>query len=581
MNSFKWGFKYIKADLFMEIMALLLLLICTVLQVVNPLIVGKIIDEVINKGQSEKLLNYLLIMFLVTFAKTVFRVIYQMLFELAGQNALYRLRQDMYRKLHELDFDYYNHTKVGDIMARMTGDTDAIRHFLSWVWNTILENILWFVSALIVMSSINVPLTVLMLIVVPVIYYLTSRMSKESFPAFFEIRESFSRLNSMVEENISGNRVVKAFTREAHEIDKFNQVNDDYMEKNMASAKISAKYLPWLDFYSGILSVLTLLFGGYFVMKGSMTIGDMVAFNGYLWLLNNPLRMSGWLINDVQRYMASTIKIRDLLERESVLTEISETEVTNFTGDIKFEDVSFHFSDDETNNVLDHISFEVKAGQKVGILGQTGSGKSTLVNMISRFYDPSEGKVYVSGKNVKEWPLRLVRDKVSMVMQDVFLFSNTIQENIAFSNPEMSFNKIEQVARIADAKSFIERMPEGYETIVGERGVGLSGGQKQRISLARALAKEPAVLILDDTTSAVDMTTESKIQQALEESTHDMTTFIIAHRISSVKSADLILVMEKGHIVEQGNHEQLLENKGLYWTIYQKQLGLSEAEVTN
>lgn len=576
MIHFKWIWQYVKVYLVHEFIATVLLFISALLLIVNPLIAGKIVDVVIYRGKEENLVRYLLLMIGVTLLRTVIRYIYQNMFEQVGQNVLFDLRKDMYHKLHTLDFDYFNHTRVGDIMARMTGDTDAIRHFVSWASYSIAESVLWFFVAMAVMFSINVPLTFIMLLVTPAIFILTRHMSDESYPKFFDIRESFSKLNSMVEENISGNRVVKAFSREQYEIEKFNRVNQDYMEKNMASAKVSGKYLPSLEFLAGLLSVLTLLFGGLFVIRGQMSIGDLVAFNSYLWMLNNPLRMSGWLINDTQRFLASCIKIRELLSQRSSLNAVQETETQRLTGNIVFENVSFHFSDDPDTNILENISFSVKAGQTIGILGQTGAGKTTLVNLIARFYDPTAGIIKIGGKDLRDWPIKIVREQVSMVMQDVFLFSNTIEENIAFSDPEMPIGKIRYMAEIADASHFIERMPEGYETFVGERGVGLSGGQKQRISLARALAKEPAVLILDDTTSAVDMETESKIQKKLDRVTNDTTTFIIAHRISSVREADLILLMEKGRIVEQGTHDSLIEQKGQYAAIYRKQLGLDE-----
>lgn len=290
------------------------------------------------------------------------------------------------------------------------------------------------------------------------------------------------------------------------------------------------------------------------------------------------MRMSGWLINDVQRFNASCVKIRQMLgTAPKILLEDKQLQ-ERIKGDVKFENVSFHFSDDPTHTVLHDISFTAHVGQTVGILGETGAGKTTLVNLIARFYDPTAGVVEIDQQNAKTYPIRKLRESIAMVMQDVFLFSDTISDNIAFGNPQAPDNFIRKMANIADADSFISKMPEGYETIVGERGVGLSGGQKQRISLARALVKDPSILILDDTTSAVDMETETKIQKELTQLTEKKTTFIIAHRISSVRDADLILMMEKGHVVEQGTHEELVALKGKYYEVYQKQLGLSGGE---
>lgn len=557
------------------ILAILFLLINAALIVVNPYLGGMVIDDVINQQQTHLLIPLLLIMIATTVIRTIVRYAYQLLFERVGQNTLYHLREDLYHKLQELDFDFFNHTRVGDIMARMTGDTDAIRHFVSWVTYNIAECFLWFFSAVVVMSFIDWKLMLALVAVTPIIFLLTNQMSKKAHPLFFEIRESFSRLNSMVEENIGGNRVVKAFARENYEIDKFKAYNQDFKTRNMASAEVSRTYLPWLDGLAGSLNVIALVLGGIFVINGDMTLGDLVAFNGYLWMLNNPMRMSGWLINDVQRFSAACIKIRQMLAQESKIPVHEKKALEPIKGFVEFKHVSFHFSDDPDQNVLEDVSFKIGPGQTLGILGETGSGKTTLVNLVGRFYDPTEGEVLIDGKNAKEYPVRQMRENISMVMQDVFLFSNTISDNIAFGNPLADENFIRQMAVVADADTFISRMPQGYETIVGERGVGLSGGQKQRISLARALAKDPSILILDDTTSAVDMETESKIQQELTKLTGEKTTFIIAHRISSVREADQILMMEKGRVIEQGTHEELVAKKGRYFEVYQKQLGLT------
>lgn len=578
MNNYQWIWQYSKKYQFRIILALIFVLLNAILIIINPLISGKIVDEVIDNHQIKLLVPLLLLMIGITLIRTIIRYSYQILFERISQNSLFELRNDLYQKLQVLDFDFFNHTRVGDIMARMTGDTDAIRHFLAWVTYNTLECILWFISAVIVMSTINLPLTIGLLIVTPFIFILTQRMSKQAHPLFFEIRESFARLNSMVEENIGGNRVVKAFAREKFEIEKFNQHNEDYKQRNMAAAKVSGTYLPLLDGLAGSLNLLTLFFGGLLVINHQMTLGDLVAFNGYLWMLNQPMRMSGWLINDFQRFSAACIKIREMLNAESTIPVTEPTDSIELKGDIVFKNVSFQFADDPQTNVLENISFEVHPGQTIGVLGETGSGKTTLINLISRFYDATAGEILIDGQKIQNYPVRQLREHIAIVMQDIFLFSNTIEENIAFGNPYIDEHVIQQVAEIADAHHFISSMPDGYETIIGERGVGLSGGQKQRISLARALAKNPSILILDDTTSAVDMETESKIQRDIAKLTQNMTTFIIAHRISSVRNANLILMMSKGRVAEQGTHAELLAKKGLYYEVYQKQLGLSSGK---
>lgn len=579
MNNYQWIWQFIRPKKKRLIGAMVLLVLNAGLILINPLLTGVLIDQVINKHETKLLVPILLVMIVVTILRTAIRYVYQLMYEQTGQDAVFDLRQKLYEKLQELDFDFFNHTRVGDIMARMTGDTDAIRHCISWVQYQVLECVIWFVCAVSVMAVINWKLMLSLVAVTPLIFIFTSIMAKKARPKFLDIRESFSRLNSMVEENIGGNRVVKAFTREDFEIKKFNEHNADYKKQNMESAKISQTYLPWLDFFASVLTVITIVFGGALVIQGKMTLGQLVSFNGYLWMLNQPMRMSGWLINDVQRFQASCVKIRQMLGTKPQISLEDRALESRIRGDVTFDHVSFHFSDDSKHMVLEDINFSAKVGQTVGILGETGAGKTTLVNLIARFYDPTSGTVEIDEKNAKTYPIRKLRESISMVMQDVFLFSDTIADNLAFGNPDADRAFLQSMAQVADADAFIGTMPEGYDTIVGERGVGLSGGQKQRISLARALVKDPAILILDDTTSAVDMETETKIQNALNDLTHEKTTFVIAHRISSVRDADLILMMEHGRVVEQGTHEELVAKHGMYYDVYQKQLGLSGGEI--
>ncbi|EDP7785659.1 ABC transporter ATP-binding protein [Listeria monocytogenes] len=578
MESMKWIWQYVRKYRLLMIGVFILIFIASGISIIYPLLGGKVIDDVVYQNKTNLLIPLLLIMIISTIIRTICRYTYQIMCERIGQNSLFRIREDLYKKLQSLDFDFFNNTRVGDIMARMTGDTDAIRHFVSWVSYNILENVFLFSFAIIIMATIDWKLTLALVILAPLIAILTMKMSSKAQPVFYEIRESFSRLNSMVEENISGNRVVKAFAREDFEMKKFHEHNEDFKKRNLDSADVSRTYLPVLDSLAGMLVVITLIFGGYLVIKGQMTLGDLVAFNGFLWMLNGPMRMSGWLINDVQRFIASSFKIQDMMATDAKIPIHAEKPAPSLQGHVEFKNVSFHFEDDPNTDVLKNISLKASPGQTIAILGETGAGKSTLVNLICRFYDPTSGEILIDGVDARKWHVRELRNHIATVMQDIFLFSDTIEGNIAFGAPDATMEDVRRMARIADADHFIETMPESYDTIVGERGVGLSGGQKQRISLARALLKNPSILILDDTTSAVDMETEVKIQGELKKITENTTTFIIAHRISSVKEADEILILNHGEIIERGTHSSLLAEKGYYFDIYNKQLG-TEANV--
>ena len=571
MESLKWIIGYLKYHIPKYSIALILVLITSLLSMINPFLAGDIVDRVLNGNEKNILIPILIIMLVVVVIKGILTYTYQMIFERVSQDILLNIRKDLYSKLLKLDFDYYNNTKTGDIMARMTGDTDALRHFIAWVVYNILSNLSVFIFAIISMAIVSLPLTLFMLAICPIIAIITIKMGVQISPTFYNIREAYSRLNSVTQENISGNRVVKAFSREDYEIEKFNKENLNYKEKNMYTTKIICKYMPVLEYLSSFLSIIMILVGGILVINKSMTLGDLVIFNGLLWALNNPMRMAGYLINDTERFIASSIKIRELLNTESnIKNSKAPVKSERIHGDILFDNVSFNYGD---TAALKNVSFEAKCGQTIGIIGPTGAGKSTLVNLICRFYDATEGEVLIDYTPIKNIDIKQLRSSIGMAMQDIFLFSDTIEGNIAYGNPSVSLDKVKDIAKLSEAHGFISEMPEGYDTIIGERGVGLSGGQRQRISLARALITNPSILILDDTTSAVDMETEFKIQKEVNLNNPNRTNFIIAHRISSVKSADLILVLDNGRIIESGTHDSLVNNKGYYYEVYKTQFG--------
>lgn len=571
MTPMKWFWGFLRKYRFKLLLGLIMTTIISVLAIVNPYVSGLIVDDVIQGGQLELLTKLVVILLLVTAVRGVLRFFYQVIFEICSQGVLYDMRDSVYRRLLTEDFSFYSKKKTGDLMSRQTGDMDAIRHFVAYIIYAVYENLLLFCFALFMIFTVNVKLALCMLVVLPFTALTTYRQSKAVRPTFQRIRDRFSSLNAFVQENVSGNRVVKAFAKEDFEIEKFNKENDAYMDAQLASSKIWMKYLPIFEVLSYVLNVVLLLYGGWMVIQGEMTIGNLVTVNGYLWMLNAPLRMAGWWVNDIHRFITSVEKIYTTYVEEPVvkMPPVPKNR-KHMDGNVEFKDVSYTADDED---IVKNISFSVKKGQTVGILGSTGAGKSTIMNLLCRFVDATSGEVLVDGINVKDWNLYDLRDNIGMAMQDIFLFSDTIEGNIAYGRPDCSFEEIRQAAIMADANHFIKKMPDGYDTIVGERGVGLSGGQKQRISLARALLKKPSILILDDTTSAVDMETESYIQDQLKKLDGQCTIFVIAYRISSIKDADQILVMDNGRIIERGTHQELLAHKGYYASAFYHQYG--------
>ncbi|MEF2906102.1 MAG: ABC transporter ATP-binding protein [Lachnospiraceae bacterium] len=571
MGYIRWFLSFLKKYRVRMIVGLILVFITSLLVLINPQISGMIVDEVIEGQHYEKLGILLLIMIGVTLVRSLLRFTFLMCFESSSQGLVYDMREEAYRKLMKEDFNFFNKNRTGDLMSRQTGDMDAVRHMVSHVIYFSFENILVFLMALVMIFSVNVKMALCMLIVLPFTLAVTLSQRRHIKPVFDRVRDCFSSLNAFAQETIAGNRVVKAFAKEDYELEKFDRENDGYRDAQLNAASIWMKYIPMFEVLSQCLTIILMIMGGFMVIDGEMTIGNMVTVNGYLWMLNSPLRQAGWIINDLQRFLTAIEKIYKVYTTEPDIKQPEHVvEKRKLKGSVTFDHVNYYTNDD---TVLKDISFHVEPGQTVGIIGATGSGKSSLINLICRFYDVNQGRVLVDDIDVRNLNLQTLRGNIGIAMQDVFLFSDTIEGNIAYGNPDCTFEQVQAAAKIANADEFIREMPEGYDTIIGERGVGLSGGQKQRISLARAILKDPSIIILDDTTSAIDMETESLIQNELKKISDERTVFIIAHRISSIIHADQILVLDNGRLVERGTHEQLLAKKGYYSTVFHHQYG--------
>lgn len=540
-------------------------------QIVDQFLTGE--DALYNLEYHRDILIRLIIMMIgFTFLRTVLTYFTCMGYEKVSQAAMFRLRNTLFEKIEHQDMVFYDTYRTGDLMTRLTGDLDAVRHMIAWVVRMVIEAFSLVIATSIYFLVMDWKLALCLLAIAPVIFGIIILFKNKVAPMHRSLREKLAMMNTTAQENIAGNRVVKAFAREDYEIAKFDERNRDYAETNKKTAYVWLHYFPYVETMANLMPVVLLLVGGIFLIKDQITMGQYVAFAGLNWAIANPMRQLGNIMNEFQRFSAASSKVMELYFSEPAIVDdkkaIESTE--RFEGRVEFRNVSFSYGSKE---VLSDISFTILPGQTVAIMGETGCGKTTLIQLIPRFYDCNSGSVLVDGTDVRKIKLSTLRKNIGMATQDVLLFSDTIDGNIAYGDSSMSEEAVRSFAKSAAADEFIDKMPEGYDTIVGERGVGLSGGQKQRISLARALAIRPSILILDDTTSAVDLETEKYIQQSLENLDFTCTKIIIAQRISSTKNADQILVLQDGRITECGTHAELLAKKGYYYEVAKLQNG--------
>ncbi|MCX8024189.1 MAG: ABC transporter ATP-binding protein/permease [Thermanaerothrix sp.] len=497
-----------------------------------------------------------------------------------SQAVAFDLRNELYAKIQRLSFSYHDRQQTGQLMVRATDDVEKLRLFLGQGLLQLVGAIILLAGTLILLFSTNPGLALTTLWILPVALILFAVFSRISRPMFTRVQQRLSELNTILQENLAGIKVIKAFVREREEQAKFRAAADRLMNQQIAIARLFTFLFPFAFLIANLGQATILYAGGQRIIQGLLTLGEWQEFSLYLVFLFLPIAQFGFIINQFSMASASAVRIFEILDAQSEVVEKPNAIVLPpIQGHVKFENVSFrYFGSGEP--VLKNVSFEVQPGQTVALLGATGSGKTTIINLIPRFYDPTEGRILIDGYDIRDVTLHSLRSQIGIVLQETTLFSGTIRENIAFGKPDATMDEIIAAAKAAAAHDFIMAFPQGYDTLVGERGTTLSGGQKQRIALARALLLNPRILILDEATSNVDVATEAQIQAALQELMKGRTSFVIAQRISTVMNADLILVLEKGQIVAQGRHEDLLEESEIYAEIYSSQLLDDETQFT-
>ncbi|MBQ3140471.1 MAG: ABC transporter ATP-binding protein [Clostridia bacterium] len=580
MFELKWVFKNLKGTMGRYITSLILMALIASSVFVVPSISKYVVNNIVIgvedpvTGELVRRVDMLIPMLLLWLGAVLLvrglHLLRVYCCETSTQNMVRTIRLKLFSSLQEQEGEFYDRNSAGDIMTRLTGDLDLVRHTAAWIVPQIINTVVVLTTAMIFYFTISWQVTLCLMAVVPVIFWVSNMFRTKMRPLHMRNRERLSDLNGIAQENISANKVVRAFAREEYEKEKFGKANSDFLNANLETNKTWLSIWPIMEFLSQFLTVIVLVVGGIMAIRGRLSIGDLSALMSLVWAIANSVRNIGTLFNDFQRFFPSADKIIEIYYARPAIVSREDAVVPEgrLKGEVVFENVSLKLRD---KTIVSDISFCLPAGKTLGIVGETGSGKTTLINLLARFYDATEGRVTVDGIDVRNYNLQALRRNIGVTTQDVFLFSDTIEGNVAFGRPDLPMDKVYDYAKRAAADEFITAMPEGYDTIIGERGVGLSGGQRQRIALARALAVEPSILILDDTTSAVDMKTERYIWEQLQQLPFECTKIVVAQRISTVAAADMILVMQEGRITQCGTHEQLVSQPGFYREVYELQ----------
>lgn len=544
------------------VMVFALQLIVILTRLIVPIITETIVNDVITAGNltilpplCAALLSLVVLRGACTYVRSVSN-------ERVAQNLAFDIRTGLYRHLEELPYEFYDKHRIGEIMSRMTGDLEGVRNMIAGGLITAFDNALMFFGALIFMGAMSIEMLLLLILFLPVIGATAFAFNKRIRPVFANIREQNAVLNTRTQENLAGVRVVKAFAREDYEEERFYEDNQTLLKLNLRATYVWSRFVPLMELLSGLCTPVALIGGALLTASGRMDVGTLVGVTGYIWMLTNPVRALSNIINMTAQAITSAEKLLYYMDFGSRIREKPDAiSPAKFEGAVEFDNVTFSYGGEP---VLKNINLKVEPGQTIAVMGATGAGKSTLCLLLGRFYDVMQGRVLVDGVDVRDQKLDVLRREIGYVPQETFLFSDTLEDNIRFGRVDAPHERVVQAADVACATEFIDQMPSGYETIVGERGLGLSGGQKQRTAIARAVLIDPKILVLDDSTSAVDMETEAVIQQKLRGVLKGRTTFIIAHRISSVMNADQIIVLDHGEIAERGTHRELMELGGIY-----------------